>query len=98
MQEGKDFSSALQTLFLNVLKGSLGEKQMTTKWAVLRECATFSQWAPTAAVLLESCSQAAVRSGGAISMNDVSADSGYRLQGVWRKTESVDPRGDNTIT
>eukprot|EP00983_Pelagomonas_calceolata_P006300 208810-Pelagomonas_calceolata.AAC.1 len=37
----------------------------------------------------------AVRSGGAISMNEFSADLRYRLQGVWRKAESVDPRGNN---
>jgi len=37
----------------------------------------------------------AVRSGGAISMNDFSADLRYRLQGVWREAESVDPRENN---
>eukprot|EP00983_Pelagomonas_calceolata_P014198 453335-Pelagomonas_calceolata.AAC.1 len=36
----------------------------------------------------------AVRSS-AISMNDSSAVLGYRLQGVWREAESVDPRGNN---
>eukprot|EP00983_Pelagomonas_calceolata_P044004 1139122-Pelagomonas_calceolata.AAC.1 len=37
----------------------------------------------------------AVRSGVAISMNDSTADLRYRLQGVWREAESVDPRGNN---
>eukprot|EP00983_Pelagomonas_calceolata_P024603 774881-Pelagomonas_calceolata.AAC.1 len=37
----------------------------------------------------------AVRSGGAISMHDSSADLRYRLQGVWRAAESVDRRGNN---
>eukprot|EP00983_Pelagomonas_calceolata_P059584 1145978-Pelagomonas_calceolata.AAC.1 len=37
----------------------------------------------------------AVRSGGAISMNDFSADLKYRLQGIWREIESVDLRGNN---
>eukprot|EP00983_Pelagomonas_calceolata_P062696 1147398-Pelagomonas_calceolata.AAC.3 len=36
-----------------------------------------------------------VRSGGAISMNDFSANSRYRLQGVWREAGLVDPRGNN---
>eukprot|EP00983_Pelagomonas_calceolata_P038033 1136647-Pelagomonas_calceolata.AAC.1 len=38
----------------------------------------------------------AVGSGGAISMNDCSADLRYRLQGVWREAESVDPRETTT--
>jgi len=38
MQAGKEFSSALQTLHLNFLKGTLGVKRTTTNWAVLREC------------------------------------------------------------
>eukprot|EP00983_Pelagomonas_calceolata_P133803 1161999-Pelagomonas_calceolata.AAC.4 len=38
MQASKEFSSALQTLHKNFLKGTLGVKQTTTNWAVLREC------------------------------------------------------------
>jgi len=38
MQAGKEFSSALQTLHLNFLKGTLGVKRTTTNWTVLREC------------------------------------------------------------
>eukprot|EP00983_Pelagomonas_calceolata_P015913 504766-Pelagomonas_calceolata.AAC.2 len=38
MQAGKECSSALQTLQLNFIKGSLGVKHTTTNWAVLREC------------------------------------------------------------
>eukprot|EP00983_Pelagomonas_calceolata_P090798 1157464-Pelagomonas_calceolata.AAC.1 len=42
----------------------------------------------------------AVRQGGAISMDDFSADMRYKLQGVWGEAESVDhprddPRGNN---
>eukprot|EP00983_Pelagomonas_calceolata_P063430 1147717-Pelagomonas_calceolata.AAC.2 len=37
-----------------------------------------------------------VRPGGAISMDDYSADLRYRLQGVWREAESVDLRGNNS--
>eukprot|EP00983_Pelagomonas_calceolata_P003919 126566-Pelagomonas_calceolata.AAC.2 len=37
----------------------------------------------------------AVRAGGAISINDFSADLRYRLQGVWREAEFVDPRGND---
>eukprot|EP00983_Pelagomonas_calceolata_P059728 1146057-Pelagomonas_calceolata.AAC.8 len=39
--------------------------------------------------------QAVIRSGLAVSMYDLSADLRYRLQGVWREAESVDPRGNN---
>eukprot|EP00983_Pelagomonas_calceolata_P086913 1156852-Pelagomonas_calceolata.AAC.2 len=39
----------------------------------------------------------AVRSGGAPFINDFSADLRYRLQGVWRESELVDPRGNNNI-
>ena len=37
-QAGRDFSSSLSTLQLHFLKGTLGVKQFTTNWAVLREC------------------------------------------------------------
>eukprot|EP00983_Pelagomonas_calceolata_P105985 1159185-Pelagomonas_calceolata.AAC.16 len=37
----------------------------------------------------------AVRSGGAISMNDFSADLRRRVQGVWIEAKSVDPRGNS---
>eukprot|EP00983_Pelagomonas_calceolata_P108956 1159508-Pelagomonas_calceolata.AAC.1 len=37
----------------------------------------------------------ALRSEGAISMNDFSADLRYRLQGVRREAELVDPRGNS---
>eukprot|EP00983_Pelagomonas_calceolata_P050352 1141943-Pelagomonas_calceolata.AAC.1 len=77
---GKEFSSALQTLHLDFLKDTLGVKQTTTNWAVLRECGT---------------NHCAVRSGGAISMNDFSADLRCRLQGAWIKVESVDPGKNN---
>eukprot|EP00983_Pelagomonas_calceolata_P000552 18378-Pelagomonas_calceolata.AAC.1 len=48
-------------------------------------------------IIGQSCTQAAVRSGGAISMNNSNAELRYRLQGVWREadSESVDPRGNN---
>eukprot|EP00983_Pelagomonas_calceolata_P121422 1160800-Pelagomonas_calceolata.AAC.7 len=46
-------------------------------------------------VLVQSCSQAAVRSGGAISIDDFSADLRCRLQGVWKEAEFVDFRGNN---
>eukprot|EP00983_Pelagomonas_calceolata_P052350 1142817-Pelagomonas_calceolata.AAC.1 len=39
----------------------------------------------------------AVRSGGAVSMNDLSADLRYRLQGVWREAESVVTRGKHPV-
>eukprot|EP00983_Pelagomonas_calceolata_P027695 869512-Pelagomonas_calceolata.AAC.1 len=37
----------------------------------------------------------AVRTGGAISMNDSSADLRYRLHRAWREVESMDPGGNN---
>ena len=37
-QAGREFSSSLSTLHLHYLKGTLGVKQSTTDWAVLREC------------------------------------------------------------
>ena len=37
-QTGREFSSPLSTLHLHCLKGTLGVKQSTTNWAVLREC------------------------------------------------------------
>eukprot|EP00983_Pelagomonas_calceolata_P062358 1147274-Pelagomonas_calceolata.AAC.8 len=37
VQASKEFSSALQTLHLNFLKGTLAVKRTTTNWAVLRE-------------------------------------------------------------
>ena len=36
-QAGREFSSPLSTLHLHFLKGTLGVKQPTTNWAVLRE-------------------------------------------------------------
>jgi hypothetical protein len=38
LQAGREFSSPLSTLRLHFLKGTLGVKQSTTDWAVLREC------------------------------------------------------------
>jgi len=38
LQAGRKFSSPLSTLHLHFLKGTLGVKQSTTNWAVLREC------------------------------------------------------------
>ena len=38
LQAGREFSSPLSTLHLHFLKGTLGVKQSTTNWAVLREC------------------------------------------------------------
>jgi hypothetical protein len=38
LQAGREFSSSLSTLHLHFLKGTLGVKQSTTNWAVLREC------------------------------------------------------------
>ena len=38
LQAGREFSSPLSTLHLHFLKGTLGVKQFTTNWAVLREC------------------------------------------------------------
>ena len=38
LQAGREFSSPLSTLHLHFLKGTLGVKQPTTNWAVLREC------------------------------------------------------------
>ena len=38
LQAGKGFYSPLSTLHLHFLKGTLGVKQSTTNWAVLREC------------------------------------------------------------
>ena len=38
LQAGREFSSPLSTLHLHFLKGTLGMKQSTTNWAVLREC------------------------------------------------------------
>ena len=38
MQAGREFSSLLTTLHLQFLKGTLGVKRSTTKWAVLWEC------------------------------------------------------------
>ena len=38
LQAGREFSSLLSTLHLHFLKGTLGVKQSTTNWAVLREC------------------------------------------------------------
>jgi hypothetical protein len=35
MQAGREFSSLLTTLHLQFLKGTLGVKRSTTKWAVL---------------------------------------------------------------
>ena len=37
LQAGREFSSPLSTLHLYFLKGTLGVKQSTTNWAVLRE-------------------------------------------------------------
>ena len=37
LQAGREFSSPLSTLHLHFLKGTLGVKQSTTNWAVLRE-------------------------------------------------------------
>jgi exonuclease III len=140
MQTGKEFSSALQTLHLNFLKGSLGVKRATTNWAVLRECGhqplqyywfraavkLYNSMLGTNSNTLRRVVQAdlklrfkdkkcwtaqlvqafqglrksdiyeqAVRTGGAISINDFTADLRHRLQGVWREAESVDPRGNN---
>ena len=36
LQAGREFSSPLSTLHLHFLKGTLGVKQFTTNWAVLR--------------------------------------------------------------
>eukprot|EP00983_Pelagomonas_calceolata_P116863 1160358-Pelagomonas_calceolata.AAC.13 len=93
MQAGKDFSSALQPLHLNFLKGSLGVERTTTNWAVLRECghhllATTAlqtkddkRWTAQLMRVFQVLqnsenSEQAVRAGGAISMNDFSADLG----------------------
>ena len=38
LQAGREFSSPLSTLHLHFLKGTLGVKQSTNNWAVLREC------------------------------------------------------------
>jgi hypothetical protein len=38
LQAGREFSSPLSTLHLHFLKGTLGVKQSTTNWVVLREC------------------------------------------------------------
>ena len=38
LQAGREFSSSLSTLHLHFLKGTLGVKQSTTNWAVIREC------------------------------------------------------------
>ena len=38
LQAGREFSSPLSTLHFHFLKGTLGVKQSTTNWAVLREC------------------------------------------------------------
>ena len=38
LQAGSEFSGPLSTLHLHFLKGTLGVKQSTTNWAVLREC------------------------------------------------------------
>jgi hypothetical protein len=38
LQAGRKFSSPLSTLHLHFLKDTLGVKQSTTNWAVLREC------------------------------------------------------------
>jgi len=38
LQAGREFSSPLSMLHLHFLKGTLGVKQSTTNWAVLREC------------------------------------------------------------
>jgi len=38
LQAGREFSIPLSTLHLYFLKGTLGAKQSTTDWAVLREC------------------------------------------------------------
>jgi len=38
LQAGREFSSPLSTLHLHFLKGTLGVKQSTTNWAVLRDC------------------------------------------------------------
>jgi hypothetical protein len=38
LQAGREFSSLLSMLHLHFLEGTLGVKQSTTNWAVLREC------------------------------------------------------------
>ena len=52
LQAGREFSSPLSTLHLHFLKGTLGVKQSTTNWAVLRECGH----EPCVAILLVSVS------------------------------------------
>jgi len=38
LQAGREFSSSLSALHLHFLKGTLGVKRSTFKWAALREC------------------------------------------------------------
>eukprot|EP00983_Pelagomonas_calceolata_P084004 1156274-Pelagomonas_calceolata.AAC.1 len=110
MHAGKEFSSALKTLHLNFLKGTLGVKRNTTYWAVLRECGLQplqSYWFRAAVKLynnmlgtnsstLRHVMQADLK----LQSKDnkcwtAHADLRYRLQGAWRKAESVDPGGNN---
>ena len=42
LHAGREFSSPLSTLYLHFLKGTLGVKQSTTNWAVLRECGHYA--------------------------------------------------------
>eukprot|EP00967_Tisochrysis_lutea_P026605 scaffold30705_cov17-Tisochrysis_lutea.AAC.1 len=87
--------------YLLVTMNFLGVKRTTTNWAVLRGCLhqplqCFGSELQSSCFhsLLNTDSLSAVRSGGAISMNDFSADMRNRLQGVWREAElvTVDPR------